>query len=66
MSTIRSDSNVKNWETFEDCPLCGGDVGYSGVEDGHGDSGEELADVYVCRDCDFLAYSYGIDVSGTI
>ena len=35
------------------CPYCGGTMCYSGADDGGGDYGNSICDIYVCEDCDW-------------
>jgi hypothetical protein len=42
------------------CPYCGGhETAYSGIDDGGGDFGDEIVDMYYCLDCDLTFEGYG-------
>ena len=52
----RSDEDDGSFEIYDgddNCPYCGGMLGYSGFEDGGGPYGNSVCEVYVCVDCDY-------------
>jgi len=46
---------------WEQCPYCGGDVYFVGFDDGGGDYGDSVCEIYECDGCGFSWERHCVD-----
>jgi len=49
---MKTDARTNSTPSYE-CPYCGEEMIFTGMDDGGGDYGDSICEIWECPDCDF-------------